>query len=147
MRSSGSHFLNLILITLMLCACVFPTEKVKEVHLIPKGYFGEVQIVYNVPSGVEKEHTELGERVYRIDTSGALITRFEHLGVRKLNDEYYFINPDGTTNRIFSSSDTILNEYKFNEGEPMISNKLVGKTKFKGRIYYSESYTIGRYKK
>jgi hypothetical protein len=47
-----------------------------EMHILPKGYTGQVSIIFNQPEG-EQPETFNGMRIYRIPNGGVLKTRFK----------------------------------------------------------------------
>src|SRR6185312_14368855 len=65
-----------------------------ETYLIPAGYTGRVNIIFNRING-EPPKYENGRRVYNIPTSGILLTQFkDEYGIT--DHKYYHIRNDGT---------------------------------------------------
>jgi hypothetical protein len=66
-----------------------------EVYLIPEGFTGKVNIVFNRNDGVPTKYED-GRRVYNIPSNGILLTQFK-INDGFINREYYYVNK---TNRI-----------------------------------------------
>lgn len=83
--------LLVILTAVLFLGCIKP-QRVNEVYLIPRGFSGQIAVVFNVRGG-EREVLENGWRVYNIPEDGILITQ------AKFNDtwhtEEYFFVADG----------------------------------------------------
>lgn len=63
----------------------------REVHLIPNGYIGKVQIIYDIPEGMPIEYDDRGWRVYRIPENGVLLSQFSpNPGGFRLDDREFF---------------------------------------------------------
>lgn len=64
-----------------------------ETYLIPSGFQGRVAIVLNQSKGYSKSY-EKSRRVYRIDTTGVLLTQF---GVNDgfINCQYFYVDSTG----------------------------------------------------
>ena len=77
--------LVLIAFTVLSTGCAERAEP--ETFLIPKGYRGRINVIFNQPHG-QAEKYENGRRVYEIPESGVLITRFN--GNYGLMDQQYF---------------------------------------------------------
>jgi len=70
---------------------VYDTYRYKgeEVHILPSNFKGEVNILFNVPYGVPEEHDSTGARIYRIDSTGKLYTRFKSLGYGRIDAKFF----------------------------------------------------------
>jgi len=77
---SFSLKVNLLLFTIGILGCKHPEP---ESYLIPEGFKGRVNIIFNQPNGASPLYDH-GRRLYRVPASGILMTRF--------NDEYGFVN-------------------------------------------------------
>lgn len=66
----------------------------KSIYLIPRGFVGNVVIVFEQIRGIPAEYKK-GMRVYRIPSSGILKTQFKPNYGLHVPDEYYYISLDG----------------------------------------------------
>lgn len=79
-----------------------------EIFLIPEGYKGPINIIYNIEKGEVKEY-ENGKRVYKIPNNGVLLTKFkDEYGI--INQEYYYTSASGKRTKL-----GILHSWDFNE--------------------------------
>jgi hypothetical protein len=67
-------------------------QKTNEIYLIPRGFTGNIAVVFDVKQG-EKEELENGWRVYRIPEDGILITQASYNST--LHDEKFFFVDGG----------------------------------------------------
>lgn len=101
---------------LVLCSCNQTAEP--ETYLIPQGFTGRVNIVFNREDGVSAKYED-GRRVYQIPASGILLTQFkdeyglvdalyfyvDSIGKRKPLPIYrHDYNPDGSIKWIIKDS-------------------------------------------
>lgn len=76
-------------------------EHTNEQFLIPKGYEGEVRMVYNIEDAPPPEKSE-GFDVYRINDKGYTLSPLpESEGI--INNQYYYIDSDGHKEKIDDS--------------------------------------------
>ena len=90
---------NIILLSIVaaiLCLNSACQQKINEIYLIPRGFSGNVAVVFDVKEG-EKEVLENGSRVYRIPEDGVLITQASYNST--FHDEKYFF-VDGSGERV-----------------------------------------------
>lgn len=76
-----------------LCSC---GQKVKETFLIPAGFQGRINVIFNQPNAAPIQ-IEKGRRIYHIPMDGILVTSSK-LETGILDQEYYYIDKSG--NRI-----------------------------------------------
>ncbi len=78
----------------ILIFCLGCSNPEKEVHLIPFGHIGKVEIVYNQKDGVPVEYDDKRRRIYRIPDNGVLLTQFSpNSGGVSLDDiEFYYVD-------------------------------------------------------
>jgi hypothetical protein len=89
-----------------------------EIHLIPKGYSGNIFILHGVLDGEPLEEEGLA-RVYRIPPSGVLRSQTsENQGVGR--PEYFFISPDGSRDRITALWASTIHDTPENTADPTI---------------------------
>ena len=67
-------------------------QKINEIYLIPRGFSGNIAVVFDVKQG-EKEELENGWRVYRIPADGILVTQASYNST--MHDEEFFFVGDG----------------------------------------------------
>lgn len=70
-----------------------------EVHLIPEGYIGPVNIIYDQPHGASTRD-ERGWQVYDVGPNGIHISAFESNFGRVTGHEYFYVSPDGDRRRL-----------------------------------------------
>lgn len=70
-------------ITLLICLAGGCSKPEPETYIIPFGYLGRVNIIFNQKNGMPVKY-ENGRRIYEIPSNGILLTQFK--------DEYGFIN-------------------------------------------------------
>ena len=76
-------------------------EYTNRSYLIPKGYEGEVRVVYNIKDAPTPEKSE-GFDVYRINDKGYTLSPFpESEGI--INDQYYYEDAEGNKEKIDDS--------------------------------------------
>lgn len=80
---------------LILTSC---SQKVKETFLIPDGFEGRIEVIFNQPSA-EPIPIENGRRIYRIPSDGILISSSK-LEVGWLGQEYYYVDAQGRRSKI-----------------------------------------------
>ncbi len=67
-----------------------------ETYLIPYGFKGRVNIIFNQPTGKPPIY-ENGRRVYAIPNNGILLTQFrDEYGI--IDHQYFYVNQDGSKN-------------------------------------------------
>lgn len=69
------------------------SQKVKETFLIPLGFEGRINVIFNQPKTAPVP-VENGRRIYRIPADGILITSSK-LETGFLNQEYYYVSKSG----------------------------------------------------
>lgn len=74
------HFVLMLTLMVSTIGCKSPES---EIYLIPQGFTGKVNIIFNQPKGAAPKYEE-GERVYQIPANGILLTQF--------NDEYGLVD-------------------------------------------------------
>jgi len=85
-----------ILILFLGLSCKFAE---RELYILPKGFIGNVLIVFNTKNGSEKVYDQYGRRSYLIPTSGILLSRFtDTYGV--INKKFIYSNKDKTLNEL-----------------------------------------------
>lgn len=107
-------FLNIILAFSLpfFMACSNHTEP--EIYLIPKGYVGIVNIIFNQKNGTPLKY-ENGKRVYEIPSNGILLTQFE-AEFGKVDREFFYFDEKGKRQNL-----KIIQDYEINEGS--VNNK------------------------
>lgn len=74
-----------------------------ETYLIPQGFTGKVNIIFNQPTGKPAKY-ENGRRVYEVPSNGVLLTQFkDEEGI--VNHEYYYVDSTGERTRLSIFSD------------------------------------------
>src|ERR1700683_2336232 len=76
--------------------------------LIPKGYCGDIYIIYDQPGGSAEEY-DGNSRVYRIPPKGVLFTKFAMEDYIR-DQQYYYVGPDGERKKIIQVSTGDFNE-------------------------------------
>jgi hypothetical protein len=67
-----------------------------EVHLLPKGYAGDVFVVYHAPSREPAEYDDRGRRVYRVPPGGVVLTPLApNDGVAAAQVEFFSVDDRG----------------------------------------------------
>lgn len=69
-----------------------------ETYLIPDGFKGKVNIIFNQPNGSPVLY-ENGRRVYVIPSNGILLTQFKNED-GFVNHEYYYVGSAGTREKL-----------------------------------------------
>lgn len=89
------HYFFLLTILFFVTSC---SQAVKETFLIPSGFEGKINVVFNQPNA-EAIPIENGRRIYKIPADGILVTstKFE---AGKIDQEYYYVDKNGNTQRI-----------------------------------------------
>ena len=87
-----------VVLVLSLASCFFLKYPRNGIYLVPKGYVGDVIVVYGQPDGVELE-TENGLFVYRIPSDGILkVKNPGYAGI--VNTSYFYVDEEGNRERI-----------------------------------------------
>jgi hypothetical protein len=87
--------------------------------LIPKGYSGNIYIIYDQPNGSDEEYDDKS-RVYRIPANGVLFTKFT-METNTDDQQYYYVTSEGESKKIIQVSTGDFNEswaYIKNPKEP-----------------------------
>jgi hypothetical protein len=64
-----------------------------ETYLMPDGFKGRVNVIFNQPNGVPPRH-ENGRRIYKVPVDGILLTQFkDEYGI--VDHQYYYIDRRG----------------------------------------------------
>ncbi|MFJ7637895.1 DUF6843 domain-containing protein [Peribacillus sp. NPDC097225] len=94
-------FFSLALFGLMALPDSMFEEYTNQSYLIPKGYEGEVRVVYNVKGAPTPEKSEDFD-VYRINEEGYILSPLpESEGI--INDQYYYVDAEGNKEKIDDS--------------------------------------------
>ncbi len=82
--------------------CAIQTAQ-SEVHLVPKGFVGQVTLYFNELNGASPQW-ERGSRLYEIPANGQLRTQFApNEGIRPIGiTRFYYVDPSGKRTRIAS---------------------------------------------
>lgn len=89
---------NIILITTIFTFFTSCSQTVKETFLIPSGFEGRINVVFNQPNS-NSISIENGRRIYEIPRDGILITSSK-LETGILDQEYYYIDNKGNREKI-----------------------------------------------
>lgn len=89
---------NIILITLVLSLFSGCSQTVQETFLIPSGFEGRINVVFNQPNA-NPIPVENGRRVYNIPADGILITSSK-LETGILDQDYYYVDNIGNKEKI-----------------------------------------------
>jgi hypothetical protein len=89
---------NIILITTIIAFFTTYSQTVKETFLIPSGFEGRINVVFNQPNS-NPISVENGRRIYKIPTDGILITSSK-LETGILDQEYYYVDNKGNKEKI-----------------------------------------------
>ncbi len=81
---------NIFLISLIAVFLISCSHKVKETFLIPSGFEGRINVIFNQPNSKEIKVKE-GRRIYEIPFDGILLTSSK-LETGILDQEYYYID-------------------------------------------------------
>jgi hypothetical protein len=74
-------------------AIVTGCEPKPETYLIPDGFKGKINIIFNQPRGLPQRY-ENGRRVYDIPSNGILLTRFkDEYGI--IDHQYFYVDKGG----------------------------------------------------
>ena len=73
-----------------LCSC---GQKVKETFLVPDGFQGRINVIFNQPNAAPIP-VEDGRRIYHIPADGILITNSK-LETGFIDQEYYYVDKEG----------------------------------------------------
>jgi hypothetical protein len=91
-------FIVLLIFSALISGC-FTKERVPSVFLIPEGFKGWIQIIYN-----QKDYKPIpkkdGKLLYKIDKSGILKTSTKDMEYGWASDEFYFVNQAGNKRNI-----------------------------------------------
>lgn len=89
---------NIILNTIIFTFLTSCSQTVKETFLIPSGFEGRINVVFNQPNS-NPISVENGRRIYKIPRDGILITSSKlEMGI--LDQEYYYIDDKGNKEKI-----------------------------------------------
>lgn len=89
---------NIILITTIVAFFTSYSQTVKETFLIPSGFEGRINVVFNQPNS-NPISVENDRRIYKIPTDGILITSSK-LETGILDQEYYYVDNKGNKEKI-----------------------------------------------
>ena len=89
---------KIILITTILTFFTSCSQTVKETFLIPSGFEGRINVVFNQPNA-NPITVENDRRIYKIPADGILITSSK-LETGILNQEYYYVDNNGNKEKI-----------------------------------------------
>lgn len=89
---------NIILITTIFTFFTSCSQTVKETFLIPSGFEGRINVVFNQPNS-NPISVENDRRIYEIPTDGILITSSK-LETGILDQEYYYVDNKGNKEKI-----------------------------------------------
>lgn len=89
---------NIILITAFFYFFTSCSQTVKETFLIPVGFEGRINVIFNQPNATETL-IENERRIYKIPADGILITSSK-LKTGILDQEYYFVDGKGKKEKI-----------------------------------------------
>jgi hypothetical protein len=103
------HF-TLLLYCFASCSTVQP-----ETYLIPKGFKGKVNVIFNQPKGTGLTY-ENGKRVYKIPSNGILITKEKDI-YGTIQHEYFYIDENGKREKLPILSDEKLKKEKGESGK------------------------------
>lgn len=118
----------LLAISLLTLSCEQARRADPEIHLIPSGYRGKVQIAFRAQNGVASR-MENAAHVYEIPADGLLLTQAApNEGVGPAS-RFFFVTPDGErqpVTRIYTSSERLSSEVgiaflrkgRFQAGQP-----------------------------
>lgn len=124
--------ITVCIILLVLNACT-PKKSAPSIYIIPKGYIGEVILVFNYPIGKEKVYKHK-KRVYQIPKSGLLTTKFSAT-YGYIYDTYYRVGENDTLE--------ILPSYKVTDPEQLcIYNNVTSTTDIKGITYEVSAFKV-----
>jgi hypothetical protein len=92
-----------------------------ELFLIPKGYSGRIDIIYNQTNGQQRQY-ENKRRVYNIPNNGILLTQFND-NYGSIDQEYYYVDSLGNRQplKIFTNSVGKNSERKSNDKDSMFA--------------------------
>lgn len=122
-----------VCILLMLNACT-PKKSAPSIYIIPKGYTGEIILVFNYPTGKEKVYKHK-KRVYQIPKSGLLTTKFLAT-YGYLYDKYYYVGKDNDTLEILPSYNVT------NPEESCIYRTVTSTAEIKGTTYEVSAFKV-----
>ncbi|MGE7780432.1 DUF6843 domain-containing protein [Peribacillus sp. NPDC097264] len=91
-------FFSLAAFGLMLLPDTMFEEYTNRSYLIPKGYEGEVRVVYNIEDAPPPEKSE-GFDVYRINDKGYTLSSLP-VSEGIINDQYYYVDSEGNKEKI-----------------------------------------------
>lgn len=83
----------LSILTAMLFMNFACRQKIDEIYLIPRGFSGNIAVVFDVKQG-EKVELENGSRVYRIPDDGILVTQASYNSTPH-EEKFFFVEGDG----------------------------------------------------
>jgi hypothetical protein len=90
-KSKAKTHLSLLCLLLSFASC----QTVETEHyLIPKGFTGRVEIIFDQKNGAAIKYEKGKARVYEIPKSGILLTQFHYEG-GWINHHYYYIDNSG----------------------------------------------------
>lgn len=100
----------------LLTSCMFEKKAEPEKYVIPDGYTGVIVLICNQSEGQPKKYEE-ERRVYEIDSSGVLVTRFDcNYGVHKDTRKsitFYYSNGNQIPYKLFTNT-----EYSVKANDP-----------------------------
>lgn len=86
------------------CPTLFHNEPVSEVYLIPVGFKGKVNIIFNQPKGIAIKR-ENGVRVYEIPRNGILLSKDKRID-GLIKHTYYYVDSVGNRSQLKILKDT-----------------------------------------
>jgi hypothetical protein len=90
--------INLLLITALISNMAGCKQQQAEIYLIPQGFKGKVNIIFNQDKGVGPKYED-GKRLYEIPITGVLLTQFkDEYGL--VNRQYFYVNSNGKRMRL-----------------------------------------------
>ncbi|ANE51687.1 DUF6843 domain-containing protein [Flavisolibacter tropicus] len=85
-------------ISFLFCFLSSCGQKVKETFLVPAGFEGRINVIFNQPNAAPIP-IEIGRRIYHIPADGVLITSSK-LETGVLDQEYYFVDNTGKRTKV-----------------------------------------------
>ena len=89
-----------LLTTIIFLSCFLTScgQKVKETFLVPAGFQGRINVIFNQPNAAPIP-VENGRRIYQIPVDGILVTSSK-LETGFIDQEYYFVDKSGKRTKI-----------------------------------------------
>ena len=103
------------IITLLVAGCALPRAE-PEIHLIPNGYVGWVTIAFEAANGEARAY-EANARLYRIPSSGVLITQAKTNVGSSPAWRFFFEDPERTRTPIVHFWTTTVNDTEANRAD------------------------------